>query len=113
MMNADSGPPLLEAVRRKEAEVKRRLAAEREALEALVAEAERQASEQLSAAEIEGRRLGDAQRHAAHVEAEREAQMILARASAEAEMLQRAGEQQMDAAVARAVALVVGGPREA
>ena len=112
MTNAASCATLLEAIRRKEAEVKRRLASQRDAAETLVAEAERRARERLSAAEIEGQRVGDAQRQAAQVEAEREAQVILARAWAEAETLQSAGEQRMAAAVARAVEIVIGGPRE-
>ena len=108
----DSGP-VLEVVRRKEAEVKRRLAAEREAAEAVLASAEQHARERLIAAEGEGRRTGEAQRQAALTEAERGAQSIIARAHAEAEMLQRTGQQQLPALVARAVEIVIGGRHEA
>ena len=104
---------LLQAIRRKEAEVKRRLAAERETVESRVASAERQARELLTAAEIEGQRVGEAQRQATLAEAEREAATVLTRARAEAELLQRVGEQRMPAAVARAVEIVLGGLREA
>ncbi len=107
----DSGP-VLEVIRRKEAEVKRRLAAEREASEAVLASAEQCAREILTAAQSEGRRIGEMQRQAAQAEAEREAQLILARAQAEAELLQRAGQQLLAAAVARAVEIVIGGRHE-
>ncbi len=107
----DSGP-VLEVIRRKEAEVKRRLAAEREAAEAVLASAEQCARELLTAAESEGRRIGETQRQAARAEGEREAQLIIARAQAEAELLQRAGQQLMAAAVARAMEIVIGGRRE-
>jgi len=113
MTNAESSARLLEAIRRKEAEVKRRLAAEREAAEAVIAAAERQARERLIAAEIEGRCAGEAQRQAAQTEAEREADAILARARAEAETLQRAGEPRLATAVARAVEIVIGSAHEA
>ena len=102
----------LEVIRRKEAEVKRRLAAEREADEAVLAEAKRRAGELLTAAELEGQRAGEAQRQAAQAEAEREAETILARARAEAEALQRTGEPQMAAAIAWAVEIVVGSAHE-
>jgi vacuolar-type H+-ATPase subunit H len=108
----DDSSPLLEIIRRKEAEVKRRLAAEREAVEAALAEAERRARDLLTAAEVEGRRIGEAQRQATLAETERNAQAIVAQARAEAEMLQRAGEQHMAAAVARAFEIVIGGPHE-
>ena len=113
MTHRESSIPPLEAIRRTEAEVKRRLAVEREAVEALLAEAERRTRELLNAAEIEGRRAGEAQRQAAQVEVEREAQAIVVRARAEAERLQRAGEQRMAAAVARAIEIVIGSTREA
>ncbi len=102
----------LEVIRRAEAEVKRRLAAEREAVEAVLAEAERQAGSLLTTAEIEGRRAGEAQRQAARAEADRKAEAILAQARTEAEGLQRVEEEQMAAAVERAVAIVIGGARE-
>ncbi len=103
----------LEVIRRKEAEIKRRLAAQREADEAVLAEAERRAREMLIAAEAEGRRTGEAQRQAAQAAAEGEAQSIVARAQAEAERLQRVGQQPIAAAVARAVELVIGSAHEA
>jgi vacuolar-type H+-ATPase subunit H len=101
--------PPLEAIRRKEAEVKRRLAAEHESAQTAIAEAERQARELVAAAEAEGRRQGEVQRQAARAEAEREATAIVARARAEAETLQRAGEARLEAAIARAVKFMVDG----
>ena len=112
MSDVDIGGALLEAVRRTEAEVKRRLAAEREAADAVLAEAQQRANELLCAAKVEGRRVGEVQRQAAHAEYEREANEILARAHGQADRLQRAGEQQMAVAVARAVEIVIGGVRE-
>lgn len=109
----EDSSPLLEVIRRKEAEAKRQLAAEREAVEAALAEAERRARDLLAAAEVEGQRAGEAGRQAVLAEAERNAQAIVAQAQAEAEMLQRAGERQMVAAVARAFEIVIGGPHEA
>jgi vacuolar-type H+-ATPase subunit H len=106
-----SGSPL-EVIRRKEAEIKRRLAVQREAGEAVLAEAERRAREMLIAAEAEGRSAGEAQRQAAQVAAEGEAQAIVARARAEAHRLQRVGQQPIAAAVARAVEMVIGGAHE-
>lgn len=101
--------PPLEIIRHREAEVKRRLAAEREAAQAALAEAERQAHELVAAAEAEGRCQGEAQRHAARAEAEREAAAIVAQAYARAERLQRSGEERLEAAVERAVKLIVDG----
>ncbi len=106
-----AGSPL-EVIRRKEAEIKRRLAAQREAGEVALAEAEHRAREMLIAAEAEGRRAGETQRQAALAAAEGEAQSIIARALAEAERLQRVGQQPIAAAVARAVELVIGGAHE-
>ncbi len=102
----------LEAIRRHEAEIKRRLAAAREAADALLLETERQADEQVAAAEIDGQRVGEAQRQAVQAEAEREAEVIVARAHTEAVRLQRMGEQQMAEVVARAVAIVIGNAHE-
>ena len=107
----DSGSPL-EVIRRKEAEIKRRLAAQREAGKAVLAEAERRAGEMLIVAEAEGRRAGEAQRQAVQAAAEGEAQSIVARAQAEAERLQFVGQQPIAAAVAWAVQMVVGGAHE-
>lgn len=113
MTSREDPGPLLEVIRRKEAEIKRRLAAQHEAGEAALAEAERRADEMVIAAEAEGRRTGEAQRQAAHAAAEDEAQLIVARAHADAERLQQVGEQPIAAAVARAVELVIGGAHEA
>jgi vacuolar-type H+-ATPase subunit H len=108
--NPPAAPPLLlEAIRRKEAEVKRRLAAEHESALTASAEAERQARDLIAASEAEGRRQGEVQRQAAQAEAECEATAIVARARAEAEALQRAGETRMGAAIARAVKFIVDG----
>ncbi len=104
---------VLEVIRRKEAEIKRRLAVQREAGEGLLAAAERRASDMLIAAEAEGRSTGEAQRQAARVAAEDEAQSIVARAQTDVERLQRVGQQSIAAAVARAVDLVIGGAHEA
>ena len=112
MAGMEHSTPLLEVIRHKEAEVKRQLAAEHEAAGAALAQAERCARDLLSAAEIEGRRAGEAQRQTALDAAEREAQAILARARAEAEALQRTGAQRIAAAAARAVEIVIGGAYE-
>ena len=99
--------PLLELIRRKEAEVKRRLASEREAAQESIAEAERKARELAAVAEVEGQREGEAQRLAARVEVEREAATIVSQAHAKAETLQRTGEVWLEAAIARAVKFIV------
>jgi len=112
MISSEGSGPLLEVIRRQEAEIKRRLAAQREAGEAVLAEAEHRAREMLIAAEAEGRRAGEAQRQAAQAVAEGEAQSIVARAQAEAERLQRVGQQSIAAAVAGAVELVIGSAHE-
>jgi vacuolar-type H+-ATPase subunit H len=100
--------PLLEIIRRKEAEVKRRLAAEREAAQVALAEAERQAREMLTAAVTEGQRAGEIQRQAAHAEAECEAAAIIAQARAEAALLSQRGGEQLAAALARTLQFIVG-----
>ena len=100
--------PLLEAVRRKEAEVKRRLAAEYETAQVALAEAEQQARERVTTAKADGWREGNAQRQAAQAEAEREAEAILSQACHEAEALQRVGAGRMEAAVRRAIEIVIG-----
>jgi len=109
----ESSSSPLEAIRRKEAEVKRRLAAERETAEALQVEAERRARELLMAAESEGRQSGEAQRQAALAAVRRDVEEIIARARDQAENLQRAAEGQMHSAIQHAIEIVVGGPREA
>jgi len=109
---APASLPLLELIRRKEAEVKRRLASEREAAQEVIATAERQASELVSAAEAEGWREGEARRQATRAESEREAAVIIAQAQVEAEFLQRRAERLLPAAVARAVKIVIGGAYE-
>jgi len=103
---------LLEAIRRKEAEVKRRLAAEHQAAEAALAEAEQRARELIAAGEAEGWRQGEAERQAAQAEAEREAEAIIAQARAEAEALERAAAAWLAVATARALEIVIGGPYE-
>jgi vacuolar-type H+-ATPase subunit H len=105
---ADASPPLLETIRRKEAEVKRRLAVEDEAAQARLVEAEHRACALIAAAEAEGQREGGLQRQRALAEAEHEASALLAQARAEAERLQRVGAEQMEAAVQQAVALMIG-----
>ncbi len=113
MTSLEGSGSLLEVIRRREAELKRRLAAQREAGEAVLADAERCARERLIAAEAEGRLAGESQRQAAQLVAENEARSIIARAQTEAERLRRVGQHPIDAAVARAVALVSGGAHEA
>ena len=108
MTNAESFGSLLEVIRRTEAEVKRRLASERAAAEATLAEAERRARELLPAAETEGRREGEAQRQAALAEVERAVVSIVAQARVETEALQRRGEDHIEMAVARAIEIVIG-----
>ena len=103
---------LLDAIRRKEAEAKRHLAAEREAAEARLAAVKQQAHELITLARTEGHRAGEAQRQAARAQAEREAAEIIARARKDAETLRTAGETLLEAAVTRAVKLVIGGAHE-
>ncbi len=100
--------PPLDAIRRKEAEVKRRLAAEREAAQAALAEAEKHAGELMAAAEAQGRQDSGIQRQAARAEAEREAEALVAQARAYAERFQRLGTERMAQAVARALEIVIG-----
>jgi vacuolar-type H+-ATPase subunit H len=109
MSLSTSSPSLLDHIRYKEAEVKRRLAAEREDAEARLAEARRRANELVIAAEAEGRRQGEAEYQAGLAEAEREAAEIVSQARAEADALRVAGQARLEAAVARAVQLIVGG----
>jgi vacuolar-type H+-ATPase subunit H len=113
MSGSEITDSVLEVIRRKEAEIKRRLAVQREAGEMLLAETEERAHELLIAAEAEGRSAGEAQRQAAQAAAEAEAQAIVARAQAEAQRLQQVGQPSLVAAVARAVELVIGGAHEA
>lgn len=101
-------PSLLEMLRRREAEIKRRLASEREAAQAALAEAEKHADELIATAEAQGWREGEINRQAARAEAEREAEAIIAQARAHAERLQRLGTERMAEAVARALEMVVG-----
>ncbi len=112
MTSLEGSGSLLEIIRRREADIKRCLAAQREAGAAILADAERRAREMLIAAEAEGQRAGEAQRQAAQAAAEGEARSIIAQAQAEAERLQRAGQQPIAAAVARAVEMVIGGAHE-
>jgi vacuolar-type H+-ATPase subunit H len=112
MTSSEDSVSPLEVIRRKEAEIKRRLAAQREAGKAVLAEAERRAGEMLIAAEAEGRCAGEVQRQAAQAAAENEAQSIVARSQAEAERLQCVGQRPIAAAVARAIEMVVGGAHE-
>jgi vacuolar-type H+-ATPase subunit H len=107
-----AAPPSLEVIRHSEAEVRRRLAAEREAVQAVIAQAEQRARALLAAAEVDGRREGEAQRELAQAAADRTAQEIVARARAGAEALQRAGEARLEAAVVRATQILIGGTRE-
>jgi vacuolar-type H+-ATPase subunit H len=106
---ADGTPstPLLEAIRRAEAEAKRRLTLEGEAARIALAEAERRAQEVIAAAEIEGREEGARLREQAQARVEAEAQAIMDQARAEAKLLQRAGALAMEAAIAQAVATVI------
>jgi vacuolar-type H+-ATPase subunit H len=103
----DASPPLLEIIRRKEAEVKRRLVVEGEAAQARLEEAERHACALIAAAEVTGREEASRQRQQVLAEAEREAQTIIAQAQAEAELLQRVGAEQMRSAICQAAALVI------
>lgn len=112
MTSIENAGALLEAIRRAEAEVKRRLAAEREAADAVLAEAQQRAHELLRAAKVEGHCAGEEQRRTAQAEFERDAKEILAQAHGEADRLRHAAEQHMTAAVARAVEIVIGGVHE-
>jgi vacuolar-type H+-ATPase subunit H len=104
-----SATPLLELIRREEAEVLRRLAGEEMAGQAAVAQAEQRAREIIAEAEAEGRREGEAQCRAEMDDAEREAAALVARARAEAERRLQAGQAHIGAAVARALHLILGG----
>lgn len=108
----DPSPPLLETIRRHEAEIKRRLAAERQAVDSYLAGVEQSSRQLVAAAEAEGAREGEAQRQALGAQAEREAEAIVAQAYAEAERLKRVGAERMAPAAARAVAIVIGGAHE-
>jgi vacuolar-type H+-ATPase subunit H len=98
--------PLLEAIRRKEGEVKRHIAAEIEAARDALAAVECQAREVIAAAEADGERAGSQQRQVAQAQAEAKAQAIGAQARAEAELLQRVGSPRMEPAIQLAVAMV-------
>ena len=113
MAAVDNPATLLETIRRREAEVQRRVALERESAQAVLDEAEQQAAQLLAAAEAEGRRIGEEQCRVALADADSEAGAILARSHAEAEALQRAGSQRLPIAVDRVVEMVIGGAYEA
>jgi hypothetical protein len=98
---------VLEIIRRKEAEVRRRLIIETEALQAMCFDSERRGRELIAAAEAEGRAEGVRQREHALAEAEREAHTLTAQARAQAELLQRLGVERMEAAVRQALAIVI------
>jgi vacuolar-type H+-ATPase subunit H len=103
----DTATPLLEIIRRKEAEVKRRLAGEREAAEAALAQAKQQAREIIAAAEAAGQRTGQDQYRAIMAEADRESESLVAQARAEAQCLLQVGQEQMETAIARAIQVIV------
>ena len=108
----DSSTSSLEAVRREESQALLRLAAQRRDAEAKLAEAQKHVPEMLHEAEAQGRREGQAQRDALLAEIEHEVQAILDRANADAERLNQRGRLQMEAAVARVTAIVIGGADE-
>lgn len=98
--------PPLEAIRRKEGEVKRRLVLEAEAARAELEAAERRAQDIIAAAEAEGRDEGEQQRRTAVAQADEGAEAIIAQARAQAELLQRVSAQRMDTAIQQVVTLL-------
>ncbi len=113
MTDEETLAPLLDIIRRAEAEVKRRLAAEREAAGDLLTETEWRATDLSTTAHVEGQRAGEAQRQSAQAETDRLAKAVLVQARTQADSLQRCAERQMAAAVARAVEVVIGVDHEA
>lgn len=113
MNNANGSPILsLEVIRREESRALSRLAAQRRDTEATLAEAQKRAQEMLREAEVQGWREGEAQRDALLAEIEHEVQAIIDRANADAERLNQPGRLQMETAVARVMAIVIGGGDE-
>lgn len=102
-------PSLLDSIRHQEAEVKRHLAAERLAAQTALTQAEQRARELVAAADAEGQHEGAAQRQLAQHEAENTSKAMVAQARLEAERLRRQGEAQLDAAITRAIEIVLGG----
>lgn len=110
-VNPNDSVPLLDAIRHVEAEVKRRLAAERLAAQLTITQTEQHAHELVAAAEADGQREGEAQRRQAQHDAERLGEALVASARLEAERLHRLGEAQLNTAITRAIEIVLGGTR--
>jgi vacuolar-type H+-ATPase subunit H len=102
----------LEAIRREESQALLRLAAQRRDAEVKLAEAHQRVQDMLREAEAQGRCEGEAQRDTVLAQVEHEAQAIIDRANAEAERLTQRGRLQMETAVARVLAIVIGGGDE-
>jgi vacuolar-type H+-ATPase subunit H len=98
----------LDQIRQAEAEVNRRIAAARRAAEMIEIKARAQAVDLKREAHEAGRREGRAQYEELVSRAEVEAEALLAQAHSQAEDLRRKGDLHMDAAVHRAVEVVVG-----
>jgi vacuolar-type H+-ATPase subunit H len=102
----------LEAIRREESQALLRLAAQRRDAEVKLAEAHQRVQDMLREAEAQGRCEGETQRDTVLAQVEHEAQAIIDRANAEAERLTQLGRLQMETAVARVLAIVIGGGDE-
>jgi vacuolar-type H+-ATPase subunit H len=100
---------LLESIRRKESEMKARVAAERAAAQAAVAEAERRRETLLAQADEEGRSAGEAERLALRQAVEAEVKQTVDEAEAAARALRTHGKAHVQEGVQHALAVVLGG----
>jgi vacuolar-type H+-ATPase subunit H len=98
----------LEIIRRKEAEVTRRLAAAQETAATEIKAIEQQARKLVCQAETQGQREGEAQRLAVLDEAEREAESIITQARAQAEALTNVSQVEVETVVAQAMTIIIG-----
>lgn len=106
MAEATESP--LDAIRRAEAEVSRRVAAAREDAEQSEAHARSQISAIKEEIESEGHREGEALYDRLIADARAEAEIMVAEARDQAEILRFRGQARMDDAVRRAVEFVIG-----
>ena len=96
----------LDQIRHVEAEVTRRIAAERESAAAVVANAKAHAKVVLKEARERGQREGQSKYKEIILKAEEEAQVLVAQAHYEADALRYMGERMMRTAVAQAIFLI-------
>jgi len=114
MNNANESPAsALEVIRREESQALLRLAAQRRDAELQLVEAPKRVQEMLREADAQGRREAEAHKDAMLAEVEREAQAIIDRANADGERLNQLGHLQMETAITRVMAIVIGGGNEA